>query len=129
MGGSITRQTKRSDIRGTRDAVALEAKLASLQLQATQANIFSLFKRINKTYRRAIKRAARKIVTEGKADQYLDPASRSGGHNEDKRKVIEMKELIASGSEGLSGLAQYNGGTFAEADRSECTDVQTIMLQ
>ena len=37
--------------------------------------------------------------------------------------MIEMKELIASGSEGLSGLAQYNGGTFAEADRSECTDV------
>ena len=29
-GGSITRQTKKSDLRGTRDEVALEAKLASL---------------------------------------------------------------------------------------------------
>ena len=67
-------------------------------------------------------------------DQYLDPKIPSSPES-DNRNMIEMnKELDKTGSkDGLSGLAHYNGqlgGTFVNeaADRSECTDVQTIML-
>ena len=58
----------------------------------------------------------------------MDPVQ-SSSSPEDTRKFIELKELMASGSDGISGLATYNGGAFADGDRSECTDVQTIMLQ
>ena len=66
--GQIIRVTKKSDLKSTRDGVALEASQAVTQLQGVQARIFLLFKRIEKTYKRAIKRAARKIVNDGKAD-------------------------------------------------------------
>lgn len=34
-----------------------------------------------------------------------------------------------NGSDGVSGMALYNGGGYLDGDRSEGTDVQTIMLQ
>ena len=60
----------------------------------------------------------------------MDPIP-SSGSPEDTRKFIDLKEFMASasGSDGVSGLATYNGGTaYADGERSECTDVQTIML-
>ena len=68
----MTRQNKKSDLRSLRDAVKDEAKMSAVQLQAVKAQIFHVFRRIEKKYKLSIKRAARRIVKEGRAEQFLD---------------------------------------------------------
>ena len=139
-GAGLTRQNKKSDLRGLRDAVKDEANLSSVQLQAVKAQVFTVFRKIEKRYKLAIKRAARRIVKEGRAEQFLDKklessdSSLGSSRQQQKRQVIEVQEYISGPScgrtEGFSGMAQYNGGAgFADGERSEATDVQTIMLQ
>ena len=43
-----------------------------------------MFRKIEKRYKKSIKKAAKKIVTEGRAEQYLDKLSQSSGADMDR---------------------------------------------
>ena len=76
-GPQISRQSKKNDLMGQRDTIREEALVTKVQLQAVKAQVLMLFKKIEKTYKKNIKRAAKRIVNEGKADKYLDVKSDS----------------------------------------------------
>ena len=58
----MTRQNKKSDLRVKRDHMKDEAELMAAQLRGVKARIYDLAKQIQKKYKRAIKKAAKKIV-------------------------------------------------------------------
>ena len=68
----LTRHNKKNDVRLMRDHMRDEAEMTAAQLRGVKSRIFDLVKQIHKRYKKAIKKAARKIVDEGRADQYFD---------------------------------------------------------
>lgn len=69
---AIGRATKKSELRNLVDRSREEALGSKMQLQATKASVFVLFKKIQKNYKKSVKKAAKRIVNEGCAEQYLE---------------------------------------------------------
>lgn len=58
----VGRATKKSELQNKVDREREEALESQVKLQAVKARIFALFKKIQKNYKKAVKRAACRIV-------------------------------------------------------------------
>ena len=92
MCAQTNRATRKSDLQTRRDTVWEESRETKIQLEALRARIFATLKKVNKSYKRAIKRAAKRIVEQGRADMYLDTRALDSTSNQ----FSFMDELLDS---------------------------------